>query len=63
LENSGPFGAKGIGEVVCSPITPAITNAIGNAVGIRITKIPVTSEDIYNLIKKSDLQSSTREAL
>ena len=47
----------------CSPITPAITNAIGNAVGIRITKIPVTSEDIYNLIKKSDLQSSTREAL
>ena len=63
LENSGPFGAKGIGEVVCSPITPAITNAIGNALGIRITRIPVTPEDIYNLAKKSDSLSSSREAL
>jgi CO/xanthine dehydrogenase Mo-binding subunit len=63
LESSGPFGAKGIGEVVCSPITPAITNAIGNALGIRITRIPVTSEDIYNLTKKSDSPSPAWEVL
>jgi CO/xanthine dehydrogenase Mo-binding subunit len=63
LESSGPFGAKGIGEVVCSPITPAITNAIGNALGIRITKIPATAEDIYNLTRKNDLRTSLREAL
>ena len=58
LESSGPFGAKGIGEVVCSPVTPAITNAIGNALGIRITRIPATAEDIYNLTRKNDLLSS-----
>jgi CO/xanthine dehydrogenase Mo-binding subunit len=52
LEDSGPFGAKGIGEAVCSPITPAITNAIRDALGIRITKIPATPEDIYNLVKR-----------
>lgn len=51
LEESGPYGAKGIGEAVCNPITPAIINAIKDAIGIRITKIPATSEDIYYMLK------------
>jgi CO/xanthine dehydrogenase Mo-binding subunit len=44
--NGGPYGAKGIGELVSIPITPAITNAIYNAVGYRVDTLPVDQEKI-----------------
>jgi xanthine dehydrogenase molybdenum-binding subunit len=40
----GPFGAKGVGEIVSIPTTPAITNAIYHAVGVRIDHLPVDQE-------------------
>lgn len=43
---AGPYGAKGVGEIVSIPTTPAITNAIYNAVGIRIDRLPVDQEVI-----------------
>lgn len=46
----GPFGAKGVGEVVSIPTTPAITNAIYNAVGIRVRSLPVDQELIASEI-------------
>lgn len=51
-EPSGPFGAKGIGEAVCVPIAPAITNAIHDATGVRLTRIPATSERVYMALKE-----------
>ena len=42
----GPYGAKGVGEIVSIPTTPAITNAIYNAVGVRIDSLPVDQEVI-----------------
>jgi xanthine dehydrogenase molybdenum-binding subunit len=42
----GPFGAKGVGEICSIPTTPAITNAIYNAVGVRIDRTPVDQEMI-----------------
>jgi CO/xanthine dehydrogenase Mo-binding subunit/aerobic-type carbon monoxide dehydrogenase small subunit (CoxS/CutS family) len=42
----GPYGAKGVGEIVSIPTIPAITNAIYNAVGVRIDKLPVDQEEI-----------------
>jgi len=45
---AGPYGAKGVGEVCSIPTTPAITNAIYNAVGVRIDKTPVDQELIAN---------------
>jgi CO/xanthine dehydrogenase Mo-binding subunit len=42
----GPYGAKGVGEVTSIPTTPAITNAIYNAIGLRIFSLPATSERI-----------------
>jgi xanthine dehydrogenase molybdenum-binding subunit len=42
----GPYGAKGVGEIVSIPTTPAITNAIYNAVGVRIDRLPVDQEKI-----------------
>jgi xanthine dehydrogenase molybdenum-binding subunit len=40
----GPYGAKGVGEICSIPTTPAITNAIHNAVGVRIDHLPVDQE-------------------
>ncbi len=42
----GPYGAKGVGELVSIPTTPAITNAIYNAVGVRIDRLPVDQEEV-----------------
>jgi CO/xanthine dehydrogenase Mo-binding subunit len=42
----GPYGAKGVGEIVSIPTIPAITNAIYNAVGVRIDNLPVDQEKI-----------------
>lgn len=44
--SSGPFGAKGVGEISSIPTTPAITNAIYNAVKVRFDKLPVDQEVI-----------------
>ncbi len=44
--SEGPYGAKGVGEVVSIPTTPAITNAIYNAVGVRVDRLPIDQEKI-----------------
>ena len=40
----GPYGAKGVGEMCTIPTTPAITNAIYNAIGVRVDRLPVDQE-------------------
>jgi len=47
----GPFGAKGVGEPAMVGIAPAIANAIYDAVGVRITDLPVTPEKILAALK------------
>lgn len=42
----GPFGGKECGEGALHPSIPAITNAIYNATGVRITSLPIKPEDI-----------------
>ncbi len=42
----GPYGAKGIGEQALIPTTPAILNAIADAVGVRIRKLPATPDKV-----------------
>lgn len=45
-EESGPFGAKSIGEVVINTPLPAIADAIYNATGYRFYELPITPEQI-----------------
>ncbi|MEK6709406.1 MAG: molybdopterin cofactor-binding domain-containing protein, partial [Nitrospinota bacterium] len=45
-EPSGPFGAKGVAEPALNPTTPAVLNAIYDAVGARITDLPATPEAV-----------------
>jgi len=49
----GPYGAKGVGEIVSIPTIPAITNAIYNAVGVRIDCLPVDQEKITKMLATS----------
>jgi xanthine dehydrogenase molybdenum-binding subunit len=48
----GPYGAKGVGEIVSIPTTPAITNAIYHAVGVRVDRLPVDQEEIIKRIRE-----------
>ncbi|WP_028308609.1 xanthine dehydrogenase family protein molybdopterin-binding subunit [Desulfitibacter alkalitolerans] len=50
-EATGPFGAKGVAEGVCIPISPAITNAIYDAIGVRIETLPATLERVQDALK------------
>lgn len=47
----GPYGAKGIGEICTIPTTPAITNAIYNAVAVRVDRLPVDQELILRALR------------
>lgn len=50
-DETGPFGAKGVGEPVLVGVAPAMANAIYDAVGVRIKDLPITPEKILNAIK------------
>ncbi len=52
VEPFGPFGAKGVGEPPYSGASPAITNAIYNAIGVRFTEIPITNRAILASLAK-----------
>lgn len=45
-EESGPFGAKSIGEIVINTPAPAIADAVYNATGLRFRTLPITSEQV-----------------
>ncbi|MBI4968230.1 MAG: molybdopterin-dependent oxidoreductase [Rhodospirillales bacterium] len=45
-EPNGPLGAKGASETAILPGAPAIANAIEDAIGVRITELPITPEKI-----------------
>jgi CO/xanthine dehydrogenase Mo-binding subunit len=49
----GPFGAKGVGEPPVVPVAAAIANAIRDAVGVRMTQIPMTPERIFASLRVS----------
>ena len=57
IDPEGPYGAKECGEGALHPIIPAIANAIYDAVGIRITKLPIKAEDVLRLIKEKILKT------
>jgi CO/xanthine dehydrogenase Mo-binding subunit len=48
----GPFGAKGAGEGTILPVASAIANAIEDAVGIRITELPITPERVLDALDR-----------
>ena len=50
-QTNGPFGAKGVGESSMFCISPAIANALDDAIGIRLTELPLNPETILRAIR------------
>jgi CO/xanthine dehydrogenase Mo-binding subunit len=51
-EESGPYGAKSVGEVGIDTPPAAIANAVYNALGVRIKSLPITPEKIFYAMKE-----------
>jgi CO/xanthine dehydrogenase Mo-binding subunit len=51
---NGPYGVKGLGEMTANSPIPAIVNAIHNAVGIRITELPITPEKVLRALEEKE---------
>ncbi|HLB11477.1 MAG TPA: hypothetical protein VJO15_00810, partial [Dehalococcoidia bacterium] len=49
---AGPFGAKEVGEGAQLSTVPAIVNAIYDAVGVRVTELPVRPETILRALEE-----------
>lgn len=50
-QDGGPYGAKGVGESSTFGVSPAIANAIEDAVGVRLMEMPLTPEAIFRAIR------------
>jgi CO/xanthine dehydrogenase Mo-binding subunit len=48
---TGPYGAKGIGEMTANTQAPAIINAIHDAIGVWITDLPATAEKVLRALE------------
>ncbi|MBI2371649.1 MAG: xanthine dehydrogenase family protein molybdopterin-binding subunit [Deltaproteobacteria bacterium] len=59
---NGPFGAKGLAEPALIPTPPAIANAIYNAVGVRLTHLPLTPEKVLRALKEKRERTARPEA-
>lgn len=46
----GPFGARGIGEPPIAPAAAAIANAVADAIGVRITRLPISPERVLEAL-------------
>jgi CO/xanthine dehydrogenase Mo-binding subunit len=52
-EGMGPWGARGIGEPAMVPTAPAIANAVFDAVGVRMTRLPITPERLWRAMQEA----------
>jgi CO/xanthine dehydrogenase Mo-binding subunit len=51
---SGPYNSMSIGETAIIPTAAAIANAVQDAVGVRITSLPITAEKVLNALREQD---------
>ncbi|MFN8374891.1 MAG: molybdopterin cofactor-binding domain-containing protein, partial [Anaerolineae bacterium] len=56
---AGPYGAKGVGEIPSINTSPAICNAIYNAVGVRIYSIPVDQDALLRALRSGETEVHT----
>jgi CO/xanthine dehydrogenase Mo-binding subunit len=58
-DEEGPFGARGVGEPPILAMAPAIANAIEDAVGVRITSLPITAEKVLQALQEKHKTGDT----
>jgi xanthine dehydrogenase molybdenum-binding subunit len=47
VDPEGPFGAKGLGESGVIPVAAAVANAVHDAVGVRLRRLPLTPARVF----------------
>jgi putative selenate reductase molybdopterin-binding subunit len=50
MEASGPFGAKSVGEIAIDGVAPAVRNAILDATGVAVNRLPLTPERVWRAL-------------
>jgi len=58
IDPYGPFGAKEVGQGVIQCTTPAIANAVSNAIGYPIKELPVTPERVLKAIRQKKTEQN-----
>ena len=61
VDPEGPYGAKEAGEGPLHPSIPAISNAVFDAVGIRLRHLPFTPARVLSALREKR-ESTTKEA-
>jgi CO/xanthine dehydrogenase Mo-binding subunit len=51
-QRTGPFGAKGVGETATFGVSPAVANAVHDAIGVRITELPLSPQAVYEALQR-----------
>jgi CO/xanthine dehydrogenase Mo-binding subunit len=54
FQSNAPFGAKGVGESSTMPLSPAIANAIDDAIGVRLMELPLTPEAVFRALREKE---------
>lgn len=62
IDPGGPYGAKEAGEGPLHPIIPAIANALYDAVGVRLRRIPFTPDRVLAAIRANDAKPTADAA-
>lgn len=52
---AGARNIKSIGETTNVPTAAAIANAVADAVGVRVSELPITAEKVYRLLHQQDI--------
>ena len=52
-DGAGPYGAKGAGEGALNPVPAAVAAAVGRAVGVWPTELPLTPPKVWSLLQQA----------
>jgi CO/xanthine dehydrogenase Mo-binding subunit len=58
IDPEGPYGAKEAGEGPLHPSIPAIANAIYDAIGVRVDRMPFTPANVWRALQAGDAWSN-----
>jgi len=59
IEVPGSIDVHGLGETPLPAVAPAIANAVSQALGIRVTSLPITPERVLRLLRERDAAAQT----
>ncbi|HJP33007.1 MAG TPA: xanthine dehydrogenase family protein molybdopterin-binding subunit [Candidatus Latescibacteria bacterium] len=56
----GPYGAKGVGEPPIIPGAAAIANAVHDAIGVRVSELPLTPETVMKALRRQPAKNKRK---